>query len=261
MAETLEHVRERTPLPPSRHNPHVSRDLEIICLKCLEKEPGQRYNSARDLAEDLRRFSSGEPILARRIGPLARTLMWCRRNPLLTRLAGLMLLLAFVAGLSMLAVFVVDGARRGEENARREAEDDFKMAQQAVLTPHHVNDNPLFKEQDTLDIRNLRQELLSPPCRIPEVLKERSQDPQLREQLANAYFRLGDITRVIGSSQDAINYYRSALELWEPLARNVPDHPEFQRRVADCYFAMGKLRVSDNLPEAMNWQGHALRIV
>ena len=125
------------------------------------------------------------------------------------------------------AVFVVDGVCRGEEDARKEAEANFKMAQQAVddyLT--NVSENTLFKEQDTLDIRNLRQDLLKSALPFYErFLKGRSHDPQLREQLANAYFRLGDITRVIGTSQDAIDYYRSAHDLWEPLAREAPDHP------------------------------------
>lgn len=63
--ETLEHVRTRDPVPPSRHRPGVPRDLETICLKCLAKEPSCRYHSALALAQDLERFRAGESILAR----------------------------------------------------------------------------------------------------------------------------------------------------------------------------------------------------
>jgi serine/threonine-protein kinase len=90
--ETLDLIREVMPEPPSKLNPRVPRDLNIICLKCLEKDPRRRYASAQDLAEDLRRWLSGEPIGARPVGPSTRAWMWCRRHPLP---AALGMLLAF----------------------------------------------------------------------------------------------------------------------------------------------------------------------
>jgi len=81
VVETLDMVRTREPEPPSRFNPLVPRDLEVICSKCLEKDPSRRYDSALALSEDLSRWLRGEPILARPVGTLARAAMWCRRHP------------------------------------------------------------------------------------------------------------------------------------------------------------------------------------
>ncbi len=80
LVETLDRVRTTAPEPPRALNPRVPRDLEVICLKCLEKEPVRRYASALALAEDLERWLDGVPIQARPVGPFARGIMWCRRQ-------------------------------------------------------------------------------------------------------------------------------------------------------------------------------------
>ncbi len=90
-------LREADPVPPRRLNPTVPRDLETICLKCLEKVPEARYASAGEVGEDLKRFSAGEPLLARPVGLWGRGLRWCRRRPGMAGLAAA-LLVAAVAG-------------------------------------------------------------------------------------------------------------------------------------------------------------------
>jgi WD40 repeat protein len=95
--ETLQQVLQQEPLPPSRLQPRVPRDLETICLKCLRKEPELRYNSSEALAEDLERFFTGEPIRARPIGAWERGVKWVKRRPALTTLMG-------VSGLAVLAL-------------------------------------------------------------------------------------------------------------------------------------------------------------
>lgn len=85
------------PVSPRRLQPRLPRDLETICLKCLQKHPGSRYPSAAALAEDLRRYLDGRPILARRVGPVVRGWRWCRRNPGQAALAAAALLAVAVA--------------------------------------------------------------------------------------------------------------------------------------------------------------------
>ncbi len=77
--DTLDQVRHRDPIPLRQLQPSLPRDLETICLKCLDKVPARRYATARDLADDLGRFLQGEPIRARPTGPLARLTRWCQR--------------------------------------------------------------------------------------------------------------------------------------------------------------------------------------
>ncbi len=75
----LQQVLNEEPLLPRKLNDRIPRDLETICLKAMRKEPGQRYASAKELAEDLRRFLRGEPVHARPLGPIFRLWLWCHR--------------------------------------------------------------------------------------------------------------------------------------------------------------------------------------
>ncbi|MFI5456785.1 MAG: protein kinase [Isosphaerales bacterium] len=98
--EILEQVRERPPEHPSKISPRTPRDLEIICLKCLEKESWRRYGSAQALAEDLGRYIAGEPITARSAGAFERLWLWSKRNPRLAAALG-----STAAALVAVAVF------------------------------------------------------------------------------------------------------------------------------------------------------------
>jgi WD40 repeat protein/tRNA A-37 threonylcarbamoyl transferase component Bud32 len=111
----LEQVRSQEPVPLRRLVPHLPRDLETICLKCLEKEPSHRYASAADLADDLQRFLLGETIQARPAPVWERGWKWSKRRPVV---AGL---LAAVIALGLLGVALMFGLWRGAE-ARVKAE-------------------------------------------------------------------------------------------------------------------------------------------
>ena len=114
--ETLAQVKSAEPVPPSRLLPGLPRDPETICLECLHKEPARRYASALALAEDLRRYRDGEPILARPVGRAGRAWRWCRRNPataaLTAAVAGLLVAVAVVS--TVAAVRLARAARAAE---------------------------------------------------------------------------------------------------------------------------------------------------
>jgi WD40 repeat protein len=102
--DTILQVLSDDPVPPKRLQPKVPRDLETICLKCLEKVAGKRYASALALAEDLQAFSTGRPIVARPISVLARGVKWAKRRP---AVAVLLAALGFVAAVGVAAIVVL----------------------------------------------------------------------------------------------------------------------------------------------------------
>ncbi len=110
-------LRESEPVPPRRLNPTVPRDLETVCLKCLEKRPAGRYATAQAVAEDLERFLAGEPLAARAVSPLGRGLRWALRRP---ALAGALALLAVAVAGGVTGIF--HQWQRAETSAREERE-------------------------------------------------------------------------------------------------------------------------------------------
>lgn len=100
--ETLEQVRSTEPVPPTRLQPKVPRDLETICLKCLEKLPTRRYSQSGELAADLRRFLDGEPIQARPASWIERGVKWAKRRPSTALLMAMALFLTIATAVGSL---------------------------------------------------------------------------------------------------------------------------------------------------------------
>lgn len=137
LSELFSRIRERPPVPPSELRTGVPHDLEIICLKCLEKEPRARYASAGALADDLERFLVGKLIKARPVGPFGQLWRWSRQKPV--RAASLFLLIAEAIAFGGGGIYF----------ASREAEDKELAERSAVI---------IGRERDRLreDYRKLR---------------------------------------------------------------------------------------------------------
>lgn len=129
--QLLAMVIQKDPPSPRSVDPKTPRDLETICLKCLEKDPDRRYQSAKELADDLRRFVNRFAILAKRTGPVARAKKWMKRNPLLSA-AGLMVLVAVVAA-GVFAWQAHDAEQRRLAIERKRDEEAAAESQRAAI--------------------------------------------------------------------------------------------------------------------------------
>jgi serine/threonine protein kinase len=247
--DTLQQVLREPPVPPRRLQPSVPRDLDTICLKCLEKSPSRRYASALALAEDCAAFLEGKPIRARPVGRVGRLWRWCRRQPVLAGLAA-----ALVAALVVGAALVLWQWQRAEHNLREkerllgevrnskteaergrdEAEDSFRVAHEVV------NEfTTRFGERGLLEaygLQPLRKDLLE-KARVyyEKFLAKRGHDPALRRELADVSARLASITGDIGSKEASLDAYRRALDLYEDLLRTDPGDFGLRRRRAGLY--------------------------
>jgi serine/threonine-protein kinase len=164
--EVLRQVLHDEPVPPGRLHPGLPRDLETVCLKCLEKEPRRRYGSAAALADELDRFLDGRPVVARPVGRLERAWRWGKRNPREALIAVLVLVLV-VAGAGVARWLELRQAQHREElareEARREAEHNYQQRQARQRVTDALTQLPglrkrfLFKEAKGILARAARE--------------------------------------------------------------------------------------------------------
>lgn len=226
--ETVRQTLADDPVAPRRLQPRLPRDLETICLRCLAKEPVQRYLTAAALAEDLGRFRAGQPVLARPAGPAERTRKWTRRHPGTAAgiaAAALSLMVLSAAGWAML-LHTREYARqlateRDQANSARQEKELY--LQQAIETAERLgsvaNLVPLYPiQRDTLNevYESFRQ------------LYERetpTSDLAIRRIRAANLFRLAEVTSLLGRHDEAAKLHREAVARYRTLANQIDDGP------------------------------------
>jgi WD40 repeat protein/serine/threonine protein kinase len=172
--ETLHEVLQREPVSPRLLNPGVPRDLETICLRCLEKEPSRRYAAASDVADELSRFLRDEPIHARPISPGSKLWRWCRRKPTLA---------ASIAALHVVAAAGLAGIlwqwSRAEQHATRETTQRQRAEEAVTMLELQRVEDLLEKDESVRGVAHLARIVRQQPTnriaaqRLISVLSQR----------------------------------------------------------------------------------------
>lgn len=273
----IHEIATEEPVAPRKHNPAIKIDLETVLLKCLHKDPSLRYQTARDLADDLRRFLDDRPILARRPTLLQRSTRWMRRHTAIVTSSMLVLFVAVVAlGIStamiareqqltsaaydkleieQAATQVALDAERAALDAEREALDAEREARAAEQQQRLMYERNLAQARDMLQFfMNIAEEDLAGNADLQEIrirmlqssldyyqdfIEQSADNPPLQAELADAHMHSARILYRIGSTPDALAALESALQTQEQLVRESPDDRSRLRRLSSMYFQLG----------------------
>jgi serine/threonine protein kinase len=252
--ETLLQVQAVEPVSPSRLRPKLPADLETICLKCLHKDAGKRYASALALADDLRRFLAGEAIRARPVGQAERLYRWCRRNPAVASLTSSLLLSGVVGFVVVTGLWLhareqqalAEANALAREQERDRAETSFRDALQAVET--YLTSVGESAELKARGVEKLRRDLLTTAKDFYErFVRQHGDNPQLRQELGKAYWRLAFIQDELGEKKQAAEIYTEMQRVFAELARAYPEDPQYrlhlalsQGNLAELYRQLGR---------------------
>jgi tetratricopeptide (TPR) repeat protein len=271
--ETLIQVREQDPEPPRKLNPIVNRDLETICLKCLEKDPANRYGSAEALAEELDRHHRGEPILARPVGRVERAWRWCERKPVVAGLGAVLtcVILESVVGLTLLWLHAEDSRDQAERNEglARQSEAEAKLhATRAEKQQERAESSFRLARQTMTDItRKLRQDerVKSGPFEdlrrlvldvekgfYESFVELKGDEPSFRAERGRAHDDLGLVTAEVapsGAKHAALPSYRQAVDIFGGLMEEYPERSEYREYFAKSYVNLANA-LSDTGAEA-----------
>jgi serine/threonine protein kinase len=248
--ETIRQVLEMEPLSPRLLNPQVPKDLETICLKCLQKERARRYGSAQELAEELKRFLRGEPIHARPISNIARFWRLCKRYPLTSSaIAATVMLLIAVPIITSVAYVRISGALAQEKAAKALAEQKKAEAiRKHRKTKQAINDLFTFVSENTLlnkpGMQTVRRELLNKArAHYEDLSRDSEDDPELAIDLADAHFRLGNVAIALGSLDDAKRPLGDARQIQERLLAANSNNPDLLEALSYTVALLGQVAV------------------
>jgi tetratricopeptide (TPR) repeat protein len=223
--ETLRLVVAQEPVPPARFQPRVPRDLETVCLKCLDKEDTRRYADADALADDLGRFLAGEPIRARPISPWRRLVKWARRRPAAAALAAVSL----VAATALLGIGLAVRQAEHGRLARQRADAEQRVFQAQLAAAEGDWNNAKVHVTSALTALGRAPGLAELRCRADRWLAEA--DRRLDDQAARL---------AAGRRRDAFHRHRDEVLFrgTQPVDGDAPDQLRITREAAVAALAV-----------------------
>lgn len=239
--KTMHQVLSEQPVAPSRLVPGLPIDLQTICLKCLEKDPTNRYASAQLLQQDLQRFLENRPVLARPVRVIQRTVRWCQRNKLFAGLAAALAVVCVIAGgivfsMSSRASRISLESQQHFENSKRNLTRVLKTVDRFCLLVSQ--DNRLQRPE----FNKLRQQLLQMAVEFDKEfvgMPDVAEDAKL--QSAVAYIRLGSLGSGTDTLKESLQYLSLGREFLADLLESDPNNNEYALELVRCDRELGKI--------------------
>jgi serine/threonine-protein kinase len=268
LLETLELVRTQEPVPVRQLQPKVARDLETICLKCLQKQPAKRYIDAGALATDLGHFLANEPIEARPVGQVERLWRWCRRNPGIAALTAAVFLLLVVGVIGSTASAITIARERDQKESERQAADAARqLAERRKQEADDAHDQARKNADEALkqgalalgafstlinEVQNqigdspgmqpLKAKLLETALDNLDKVAKSDEDARLQgRMMANAYMRMGQLFQQLGQSEKAYTQYQKCHDIIQALAARDPKSDKAQANLAATFTQLGEM--------------------
>ncbi|MEM6473554.1 MAG: serine/threonine-protein kinase, partial [Planctomycetota bacterium] len=226
------------PLSPRRLNAGIPTDLETVLFKSIAKDKDDRYQSAAEFADDLRRFLAGHPTLARRPSFVDLAFKWALRKRALVLSVASMLLA--ICGILAMAFVSVHAESREKSQANQRAKHHLQQAHAAI------NRFGAFVETSLADLpeaQTMRRDALIEMRRFyVGFLQYADEDPQLARELAQVRYRLASVHASLGESDMATHAYRAAIEQYLALVEESPLDGRLHGDLALCYHNLGRLK-------------------